>query len=254
MQIHEVFEPSRATAGAMLKDPKSFINPTRFTQPQQAGYDASAAKSAEKLRRQGYGQPVTAPNVNQLISQVQADSAAQQLINTWAAQWPEQAAKIPLANSQQQVTEQPNSPDPAYRAAFVNWANNVVEKTVRMPNVVSKMTDNSEWAAQFDAALDQVENTISDTQRHNQAVQAYLTLAVAAARANNQDSAPAIRSCVASGLNDPQANALATVLELDEAGIAKLNAYMKKNNEQINPNGTGSPSLDALLRAAKLLK
>jgi len=251
MQIHEVFGLD-AVKNALDFGPGANA---RAAQRQRGEYAASAAQSAEKLRRQGYGQPTAAPSANQLISQVQNDPAAQQLINTWAAQWPEMAAKIPLANSQGQVTEQQsNSSDPAYRAAFKTWANDVVEKTVRMPNVVSRMTTNSDWAAKFDAALDQVEATISNTQQHTQAVKNYLTLAVAAARANGQDSAPADRSSTVSGLNDPRADALAKTLGINATDLTKLNAFIRRTGETVNPQGTGSDSLDALLRAAKLLK
>jgi hypothetical protein len=252
MQIYEVF--GLGAIKNAIGDYGAKAN-ARAAQRQQGEYAASAAKSAEKLRRQGYGQSTPDLTVNQLISQVQNDLAAQQLINTWTSQWPELAAKIPLANSQGQVTEQhSNSPDPAYRAAFKTWANDVVEKTVRMPNVVSRMTNNSDWAAKFNAALDQVEATISNTQQHTQAVKNYLTLAVAAARANSQDSAPANRSSVASGLNDPQADALAKTLGIDATTLTKLNAFIRQKGETVNPQGTGSDSLDALLRAAKLLK
>jgi len=293
MQIHEVFEPLRATAGAMLKDPKSFIDPTRYAQARQAGYDASAAKSAEKLRRQGYEQPATAPNVNQLISQVQADSAAQQLVRTWAAQWPKMAANVPPApppsaatpatpeeplffggrqlnpndpddarimsqlRAQGKLNEQQSSaPDPVqYRNDFVKWADGVVERTARQSGVIAAMKEDSAWAQLFKQAEDAVVSTIDNAQENAQAVQAYLTLAVAAARASQQERpSTANRAQVTSGLNDPQANALARVLGIDATDLTKLNAFIRRNNETINPQGTGSASLDALLRAAKLLK
>ena len=82
MQIYEVFGPS---ANA------------RAAQRQQGEYAASAERSAQKLRRQGYGQLPTSTSVQQLISQVQNDQAAQQLINSWASQWPTVAANIPPA-------------------------------------------------------------------------------------------------------------------------------------------------------------
>jgi hypothetical protein len=296
MQIYEVFEPFRATAGAMLKDPKSFVDPTKYAQARQAGYDASAAKSAEKLRRQGYGQPATAPNVNQLISQVRNDRAAQQLINTWASQWPKIAANVPPAppaapasaastppaaqaasfggqqldpndpttarimsqlRAQGKINEQQSSaPDPVqYRNDFVEWADDVVERTTRQSGVIKTIKQNSGWAQQFKQAEDAVVSTIDNAQENAQAVQAYLTLAVAAARAAHQrDSTSVGRAVVASGLNDPRADALARTLGMDATDVTKLNAFLRRNNETINPQGTGSESLDALLKAAKLLR
>jgi hypothetical protein len=295
MQIYEVFEPLRATAGAMRKDPKSFVDPTKYAQARQAGYDASAAKSAEKLRRRGYGQPATASSVNQLISQVQNDSAAQQLVQTWAAQWPKIAADIPPAPPASAATAapaspveplafggqrlDPNDPDDAriisqlkaqgklneqqsaapdpvqYRNDFVKWADDVVERTIRQSGVIAAMKQNSGWAQQFKQAEDAVVSTIDNAQKNAQAVQTYFTLAVAAARASQQQQPSATnRAETTSGLNDPRANALATTLGLDAADVAKLNAFIRRNNETINPQGTGSASLDALLKAAKLLR
>jgi hypothetical protein len=47
---------------------------------------------------------------------------------------------------------------------------------------------------------------------------------------------------------------LAQTLGIDATDIAKLNAFLRRQGETINPQGTGSNSLDALLRAAKLLR
>jgi hypothetical protein len=291
MQIHEVF----GTLKAMAKDPGSLISPSKFAQIQQAERSADAEKSAKKLYKQGYGQPVTAPSMNQLISQVQNDSAAQQLVRTWAAQWPKIAAGIPPAPPASAAPAAPTTPaqslavggqtfdpnDPAtariiaqlkaqgklneqqstapdlaqYRNQFVEWADNVVERTARQPGVIEAMKQDSNWAQRFKQAEDAVVTSVNNAQKNTQAVQAYLTLAVAAARASQQEQpGTANRSQAVGGLNDPRANALATTLGLDAADIAKLNAFVRRNNETINPQGTGSDSLDALLRAAKLLK
>jgi hypothetical protein len=288
MQIHEVFGFS-AVKNALDVGPGANA---RAAQRQQDKFAASAAKSAEKLRKQGYGQPTAASSANQLISQVQADSAAQQLIRTWAAQWPKLAANVPSApppsaapaapaeplvfggqqldpndpvdariisqlRTQGKLNEQQSAaPDPAqYRKQFVKWADDVVERTIRQSGVIEAMKQDSDWAQQFAQAEDAVVSTIDNAQENSQAVQAYLTLAVAAARAYQQERPSAAnRAQVTSGLNDPQANALATTLGLDAVALTKLNAFIRRNNETINPQGTGSASLDALLRAAKLLK
>ena len=283
MQIHEVFGLDFG-AGAN----------TRAAQRQQGEYAASAAKSADKLRQQGYGQPTTPLTVNQLISQVQNDTAAQQLIRTWSAQWPRLAANVPAAplaapaaptapaatqpvtiggqrldpndpadariiaqlRSRGIVNEQQVSPDPAaYRAAFVSWADQIVERTIRQSGVIDQIKKDSDWAQQFKQAEDTVLASINNAQRNAQAVQAYLTLAVAAARAYQQER-PNSRSSRGgpTGLNDPRADALAKTLGIDATDIAKLNAFLRQQGETINPQGTGSNSLDALLRAAKLLK
>ena len=286
MQIHEVFGFG---AGSN----------TRAAQRQQGEFAASAAKSAEQLRRQGYGQPATAPSVNQLISQVQADSAAQQLIRTWAAQWPKLAANVPSAKPAAATTTaaapatptsaeplsfggqqlDPNDPTTAriiaqakaqgklneqqsaapdlaqYRAAFNTWADQVVERTIRQSGVISAMKRDSDWAQRFAQAEDAVLTTINNAQQNSQAVQAYLTLAVAAARAYQQERPGAAnRTQATSGLNDPRADALARTLGLDATDVTKLNAFIRRQGETVNAQGTGSESLDALLRAAKLLK
>jgi hypothetical protein len=302
MQIHEVFglgstiAGAKATAGAMLKDPKSLVSPSRFAQAQQVGAAASAAKSAAKLQKQGFGGAEIKSSPNQLISQVQQDSAAQQLVNTWAAQWPKLAANVPAATApasgaapapattppltfdgrrldandpvdariiaqlraQKKITEQQTTaPDPdAYRAAFVSWADGVVERTIRQTGVMQQLKNNPNWAQQFAQAESEVVNTVNDSQRNSQAVKAYLTLAVAAARAaqQNDGAAPAGRSTSTSGINDPAGAALARTLGIDATDLTKLNAYIRRQGETVNPKGTGSESLDALLRAARLLR
>ena len=293
MQIYEVF----GTIAAMAKDPGSLVSPTKFAQIQQAERSADAEQSAEKLRKQGYGQIKPDPTVNQLISQVQNDSAAQQLVRTWTAQWPKVAATVPALKikppaappaaapaaptepliiggqrldpnnpadakiiaqlrSRGQITEQLNAqPDPVqYRKQFVKWANDVVERTIRQSGVIAAMKEDSSWAQQFAQAEDAVLDSINNAQENAQAVQAYLTLAVAAARAYQQERPSAVgRSQFSSGLDDPRANALVRVLGIDATDLTKLNAFIRRNNETINPQGTGSASLDALLRAAKLI-
>jgi hypothetical protein len=264
MQIYEVFrtknnEPipvtgtaatvagALTTGNAMRQDPKSLIDPHRYGRAKQAGYAASAARSAQDLIDKGYGKLPTGvtPPASQIISQVRNDPAAQQLINNWASQW--------NTVSGQQVTEQA---DPAaYRASFVAWADQVVERTTRLSGALKQIKKNADWADKFKKAEADVVSTADNPQDNQRAVQEYFTLAIAAARAAAQNQAPqaADRAVTSAGLNDPQANALARALGIDAAAIAKLNAYLRKNNERINPEGTGSPSLDALLRAAKLL-
>jgi hypothetical protein len=281
MQIHEVFGPGPNV---------------RAAQQAQAGYAASAERSAEKLRAAGFGQPTASQPASQLISQVRNDRAAQQLINTWVGQWPKIAANIPptapepesadaaaqapaeplivggqrldpndpdvariiaQARAQGKLNEQQETPDPAaYRAAFVAWADQVVERTTRQSGAIDRVRQQPDWSSLFSRAVDQVMQTADDPQQNSRAVQEYLTLAVAAARAEHQTtgSQTFTRAGAASGLNDPQADALARVLDIDATDVTKLNAFLRKNNETINPQGTGSPSLDALLRAAKLLR
>jgi hypothetical protein len=117
MQIHEVFGPLRATTGAMIKDPKSFVDPTKYAQARQAGYATSAEQSAEKLRAAGFGQPTASTPASQLISQVRNDRAAQQLINTWTSQWPKIAADIPPAPPAAPASAAP-TPPAAQAASF----------------------------------------------------------------------------------------------------------------------------------------
>ena len=292
MQIHEVFGLG-AVKNAFDFGPGANA---RAAQRQQGEYAASAAQSAEKLRQQGYGQTKPDLTVNQLISQVQNDSAAQQLVRTWTAQWPKVAATVPALKpkppaappaappaptpaatfggqpldpndpttariisqlrAQGKLTEQQTTqPDPdEYRKKFVGWADDVVERTVRQPGVVERIKQSTEWAQQFEQAADAVVNSAADARQNTQAVQAYLTLAVAAARAAQQDSPRRSGASIAPGLNDPRADALAQVLGIDATDLTKLNAFVRRNGETVNPQGTGSESLDALLRAAKLLR
>jgi hypothetical protein len=289
MQIYEVFG-FNTVKNALDFGPGANA---RAAQHQQGKYAASAAKSAEKLQKQGYGQRKPDTTVNQLISQVQNDSAAQQLVQTWTAQWPKIAATVPAVKpktsaappaaatpiasfggqsldpndpttariisqlrAQGKITEQQTTqPDPdEYRKEFENWADDVVERTVRQPGVVKQIKQNTEWAQQFDQAADAVVKSAADAQRNAQAVQSYLTLAIAAARAAQQNTDSVNRSTVTSGLNDPRANALAQVLGMDATDLTKLNAFIRRQGETVNPQGTGSPSLDALLRAAKLIR
>jgi len=353
MQIHEVFglgaaaAGTKATAGAMFRDPKSFVDPTKYAQAKQTGYAASAAKSAEKLRAKGYGTPEQPQSVDQLIVQVQNDQPAQQLINSWATQWPKLAANIPQpatapataparapaaqsmdldqlkqqadqkraagiaaqkqalqqikstsdahvsANSelagieiaaraaaakskfQQTATDrlaikrakdkginvestglsEQEESNPTYRAAFVSWANGVVERTIRQSGVLTKVKQQPGWEEKFEKALTQVVDTAANAQQNDQAVKQYLSLALAAARAAQQDSGPQMSSNqnTQSQSNIPRTKSLAQAAGIDDDGLAKLNAFIRRNGERINPNGTGSPSLDALLKSAKLL-
>jgi predicted TPR repeat methyltransferase len=121
---------------------------------------------------------------------------------------------------------------------------------------MQQLKNNPNWAQQFAQAESEVVNTANDLQRNSQAVKAYLTLAVAAARAaqQNDGAAPAGRSTSTSGINDPAAGALARTLGIDATDLTKLNAYIRRQGETVNPKGTGSESLDALLRAARLLR
>jgi hypothetical protein len=120
---------------------------------------------------------------------------------------------------------------------------------------MQQLKSNPNWAQQFSQAESEVVNTVNDSQRNSQAVKAYLTLAVAAARAAQQGaSAPAGRPTGTSGINDPQAAALARALGINATDLTKLNAYIQRQGETVNPKGTGSESLDALLRAARLLR
>jgi hypothetical protein len=293
MQIYEVF--GLGAIKNAIGDYGADANAQK-AQRQQDKYAASAAQSAEQLRRQGYGQTKPDPTVNQLISQVQNDSAAQQLVQTWAAQWPKIAATVPALKpkapapppaaapaaipaaafggqsldpndpttariisqlrAQGKLTEQQTTqPDPdEYRKKFVEWADNVVERTVRQPGVVNQIKQSTKWAQQFDQAADAVVKSAADTQANARAVQAYLTLAVAAARAAQQDSPRRAGAPITSGLDDPRADTLAQVLGIDATDLTKLNAFVRRNGETVNPQGTGSQSLDALLRAAKLLR
>lgn len=300
MQIHEVFGPLRATAGAMLKDPKSFVDPAKYAQARQAGYATSAAQSAEKLRAAGAGQPAVSTPASQLILQVRNDRAAQQLINTWTSQWPKVSANIPATPAAAQTSTTPATPAPAgstepltiggqrldpkdpgsarviaqareqgkineqqapvdpaaYRAAFVAWADQVVERTTRQSGAIDQIKQQPDWADRFQKAAGQVAKTADDPQENSRAVREYLTLAVAAARAEHksQGAPSATRAGTGAGLNDPQAAALARAIGIDATDVAKMNAYIRQSGEEINPQGTGSESLDALLRAAKLLR
>lgn len=297
MQIYEVFGPAWATTKAMFKDPKSFVDPAKYAQARQAGYAASAERSAEKLRAAGTGQPAVSTPASQLIAQVRNDRAAQQLINTWTSQWPKAAENIPTtpaaaqtpatpapagatepliiggqrldpkdpdsariiaqAREQGKINEQQAPVDPAaYRDQFIKWADRVVERTTRQSGVIDQIKQQSDWSDRFNKAADQVAETADDPQKNSQAVKEYLTLAIAAARAAHQSQGltPATRAGTGAGLNDPQARDLARAVGLDATDLTRLNQHMRQNNERINPAGTGSPSLDALLRAAKLLR
>jgi hypothetical protein len=283
MQIHEVFGLG---AGANAQ----------AAQRQQDKNAASAAKSAERLRKQGYGQLPSSVPASQLISQVRNDRAAQQLINSWASQWSNVAKNIPVVQpqasaaapasttlsqpitiggqqldpnnpadakiiaqlrAQGQITEQQAAQQnpTAYRAAFVSWADQVIERTTRQSGAIARIKQMPDWADLFKRAADAVVSSADSPQQNLQAVQEYMTVATAAARAANQsDTTSVSRAGVASGLNDPRADALARTLGIDATDVTKLNAFLRRNNETINPQGTGSESLDALLKAAKLLR
>jgi hypothetical protein len=284
MQIHEVFGFG---AGANAQ----------AAQRQQDKNAASAAKSAEKLRKQGYGQLPSSVPASQLISQVRNDRAAQQLINSWASQWSNVAANIPAEQpqapaaapvsttpsqpitiggqqldpnnpadakiiaqlkAQGQITEQQSTPQQdltAYRAAFVSWADQVIERTTRQSGAIARIKQMPDWADLFKRAADAVVGSADNPQQNLQAVREYMTVATAAARAAHQVNNTSVgRAGAASGLNDPRADALARTLGMDATDVTKLNAFLRRNNETINPQGTGSESLDALLKAAKLLR
>jgi hypothetical protein len=284
MQIHEVFGFG---AGAN----------TQAAQRQQDKNAASAAKSAERLRKQGYGQLPSSVPASQLISQVRNDRAAQQLINSWASQWSNVAANIPAVQpqapaaapvsttpsqpitiggqqldpnnpadakiiaqlkAQGQLTERQATPQQdltAYRAAFVSWADQVIERTTRQSGAIARIKQMPDWSDLFKRAADAVVGSADNPQQNLQAVREYMTVATAAARAAHQsDNTSVGRAGAASGLNDPRADALARTLGMDATDVAKLNAFLRRQGETVNPQGTGSESLDALLRAAKILR
>lgn len=303
MQIYEIFGKGLLARGkAMLNDPKSLTDPTKYAQAKQAGYSASALKSAEKLSKQGYGQLKQATSPSQLVAKVQTDSAAQQLINTWASQWPKLAPTPQIAPAATKPTAAPTTPavptqpmsmggqplnpnDPVdakilaqlkaqgklneattyadqYRAAFTTWANNVIARTIKQPNVFDSVNKDPNWKPQLDKALKNVVdtamiNTSDSPQRNAEAVKNYLTVAIAAVRGAQEEqeigTPTAPTRTGGTGIYDPKAEALAKSIGVNGQDLAKLNAYIKRSGEKINPRGTGSQSLDALLKAAKLI-
>jgi hypothetical protein len=52
---------------------------------------------------------------------------------------------------------------------------------------------------------------------------------------------------------DPQLNAAMQAMGVDAAGLMKLNAEVKQSGQKLNITSTGSPMVDSLLKAAKLL-
>lgn len=52
---------------------------------------------------------------------------------------------------------------------------------------------------------------------------------------------------------NPQLNAVMQAMGVDAAGLMKLNAAVKQSGQKLNVTSTGSPMVDSLLKAAKLL-
>jgi len=52
---------------------------------------------------------------------------------------------------------------------------------------------------------------------------------------------------------DPQLNAVMQAMGVDAAGLMKLNAAVNQSGQKLNITSTGSPMVDSLLKAAKLL-
>jgi hypothetical protein len=52
---------------------------------------------------------------------------------------------------------------------------------------------------------------------------------------------------------DPQLNAVMQAMGVDAAGLMKLNAEVTRSGQKLNITSTGSPMVDSLLKAAKLL-
>jgi len=61
------------------------------------------------------------------------------------------------------------------------------------------------------------------------------------------------KAAAANPAADPQLNAVMQAMGVDAAGLMKLNAEVKQSGQKLNITSTGSPMVDSLLKAAKLL-
>lgn len=122
MQIHEITQPPlhEGLLGNIGRGVASGL--TGLDLPQsQASIDSNAAAAADKLRKQGYGQEIKLPTVQQAVAGVQKNPAQQKYIKGLVAQWQQQAPKAepvatPAVSAQQdqqagQQNKQPGQQD-----------------------------------------------------------------------------------------------------------------------------------------------
>lgn len=110
---------------------------------------------------------------------------------------------------------------------------------------------------QLDDAVDKIMDFSGTTKTAAQSSAEWIQLTTAAFDAMRLlqffPAAGTQRATPSSAVLSPKATALMNAMGVDQAGLASLNAAIKKAGEKINAAGTGSESLDDLLRAAKLL-
>jgi hypothetical protein len=126
----------------------------------------------------------------------------------------------------------------------------------RLPEKVdAKMrSEASKIVQQLDDAADDIMNfSLAKSPAQAQAAWIQLTTAAFDAMRLLQFYPAAGQVTVASNALSPKATALMNAMGLEQAGLTALNAALRQSGEKINPAGTGSRSLDDLLRAAKLL-
>lgn len=130
----------------------------------------------------------------------------------------------------------------------------------KLPNLVDARAraDATKAVQELDSAVDKIMDFSSTTKTPAQSLAEWTELTTAAFDAmrllqffpgQGKQTAPAGGSATLS----PKAQALAAAIGLDPADLGKLKYAITAAGEKINAAGTGSQSLDDLLRAAKLL-
>lgn len=93
-QVDEVFQDAFNLGKQIITNPKSVLSTTGIAQAKQAATAQSAAQTAGKLSKQGYTTAAAPKTTAEVLQQVKANPATQQMIKNLVAQWQQVATQL----------------------------------------------------------------------------------------------------------------------------------------------------------------
>lgn len=93
-QVDEVFQDAFNLGRQLIANPKSMLSTAGMAQAKQAATAQSAAQNAGKLSKQGYTTAAAPKKPAEVLQQVKANPATQQMIKNLVAQWKQVATQL----------------------------------------------------------------------------------------------------------------------------------------------------------------
>lgn len=257
MQIHEIFQKKRVNEGALGSIAGGVASQLASTASQKVlgtdvfdktGQDRSMGPESEQRAR------------NAAKSMIPTQAATNEKLWNQAVASVMQQAGAPSADQLDSASKQ-RLTDNLLKQLHSNFLQNKIKDYKQLPTVVNPPQPPSQTppadrvVASINAALDSIASlaNMGNTQASKQdwlalATSAYDALALLQFHSKENEVAQ-----TTTGVADPKADALMKASGMSAPGLVGMATALKKSGEKINPEGTGSPSMDALLRAAKLL-